>query len=230
MTYLVLLCSLLFSLCGLAFDRVSFATSAGTREQQMSLDAARFWQVASSKFFIGLGLRGTSQWSVGQTYTTAPALITTGQEGPQVIFLEDKKNNIDELTLNNSQVTSLNIAFHLLYQFNDTWSFGTNIDLIGGSFGKSHKAKYNPHADDASYPDTVTARPSPFNLLLISDNDIGYLNSEFYVRKSLGKNWGIKAGANFAFTEYTTKQKLRKGNDRFRHKSLLPTIGLTRDF
>ena len=213
-----------------AFDRFSFNTAAGSREQQISADVSRFWQYGGSKLWFGLGVRGTSQWNSNQGYETAPALLTTGQEGPQILFLSNKKNNIDDLRLQNSQVTSLNAVFQILYQWTDNWGFGTNIDFIGGSFGKKQKARYHAKKDDANYPDEVSARPTPFNVLLISDNDRGSLNSEFYALRNLGGGWGLKLAANFAFTEYTTTKRLRKNNDRFRRKSLLPSLGLTRDF
>lgn len=213
-----------------AFDRLALSSSAGNNEQQLALDATRFWRISDTKLWIGFGIRGTSQWSSDHGYKTAPALLTTGQEGPQVIFLADKKDNIDDLRVGTSQVTSLNAMVQFLYQWSDNWGFGTNIDVIGGSFGKKQKAKYNPKKDDASFPDEVSARPTPFNLLLISENDRGSLNSEFYAIRNLGNGWGLKIAANFAFTEYTTTQKLRKNNDRFRRKSLLPSLGVTRDF
>lgn len=215
---------------GRAFDRFSLSTSALKHEQQLAIDATRFWRISSSKFWLGLGIRGTSQWGSDQGYKTAPALLTTGQEGPQVILLADKKDNIDDLRLQTSQVTSINAMVQFLYQWSDTWGFGTNIDVIGGSFGKKQKARYTPKKDDASYPDEVSARPTPFNLLLVSENDRGSLNSEFYALKNLGSGWGLKLAANFSFTEYTTTSKLRKSNDRFRRKTLLPSIGITRDF
>lgn len=221
---------LLISTQAWSLDRFSFMTSAGHHEQQISAEVARFWSIGSSKFMWGLGVRGTSQWSNDQGYKTAPSLLTTGQEGPQTIFLSDKKENIDDLRIQNSQITSINIDVHLLYVYSPVWSFGTNIDIIGGSFGKKVKAQYTPKSDENSYPDEVSARPTPLNLLLVSDNDKGSLNSEFYARQDIGGSWGLKYALNFAFSEYTTTQRLRKDNDRFRHKSLLPSIGLTKDF
>ncbi len=229
MKYLALVIFLIAS-SSHAFDRLSVATAAGTREQQLSLDYSRFWKIGGTRLYLGAGLRGTSQWSSGQNFQTAPALLTKGQEGPQTIFLSDKKKNIDDLRLNSAQVTSINTVFQIFYDWTDTWGIGTNIDVFGGSFGKKQKARYNPKSDDASFPETASARPTPVNLLLISENDRGSLNSEFYVRRNLGNNWGLKLAANFAFTEFTTTRRLRKDNDRFRHKSLLPSIGLTRDF
>lgn len=213
-----------------AFDRLSFATSAGTREQQVALDVSRFWQVGSSRLWLGAGVRGTSQSGADQGFQTAPALLTSGQEGPQVLFQTNKKENIDDLRFRRYQVTSLNAVFQILYELSEQWSVGTNIDVVGGSFGARQKGSYHPKKDASSYPGQVNARPTPLNLLLISDNDRGSLNSEFYARRNLGGGWGLKLAANFAFTEYTADQRLRKGNDRFRHKSLLPSLGITRDF
>lgn len=230
MIKVILLSALLSPVLAQAFDRLSLNTAAGKNEQQLSLDVSRYWQYGSSKLWLGLGVRGTSQWSADQNYKTAPALLTTGQEGPQVIFLSDKKNNIDDLRLQNTQVTSINAVVQILYQWSEDWGIGTNIDVIGGSFGKKQKGRFTPKQDDGTYPDEVSARPTPFNLLLISENDRGSLNSEFYVHRNLGQGWGLKFAANFAFTEYTTTQRLRNNNDRFRRKSLLPSLGLTKNF
>lgn len=225
-----LLILLLVSTNAMALDRFSFSTSAGKHEQQLSSDISRFWRIGESKLWLGVGVRATSQWGSDQGYTTAPAHLTTGQEGPQVIFAEDKKENIDDLRFRSTQVTSVNLVFQILYQLNSHWEIGTNIDVIGGSFGKKQKGRYKPKSDDASFPDEVSARPTPVNLLLISDNDRGSLNSEFYALRHLGDGWGLKIAANFAFTEYTTSQRLRKDNDRFRKKTLLPSLGITKDF
>lgn len=230
MNLLIAFALFLLPLTSFAFDRFAISTSAGNNEQQLAIDTTRFWRINGSNFWIGAGLRGTSMWSSDQNYKTAPALLTTGQEGPQVIFLEDKKDNIDDLRVSTSQVVSINAMVQILYQWNENWAFGTNIDVIGGSFGKKSRAKYDPKKDDNQYPDEVSARPTPFNLLLISENDRGSLNSEVYALKNLGAGWGLKLAANFSFTEYTTTKKLRKNNDRFRRKTLLPSIGLTRDF
>jgi hypothetical protein len=220
----------LISMNSFAIDQFSVNTAAGANEQQVSADVSRLWNISGTKLFLGTGIRGTSQWSSGQTFKTAPANLTTGSEGPQVLLAPDKKKNIDELTLKNTQVTSLNLAFYILYQYSEKWGFGTNIDVVGGSFGKTAHGHYNPRSDDGSYPSNVTARPAGFNLLLISDNDFGSLNSEFFIKRRLDEVWSLKFGANFAFSEYKTSKTLRNGNDRFRHKSLLPTLGLSRVF
>lgn len=212
------------------FDRFAISMGAATREQQMALDGVRFWKVQDSSFYVGAGVRFTSQWASGQTFKTAPASLTRGVDGLGAIFRTEKEKNIDNLTLGNSQVSSLNIAAHIFFQWTTKLGFGANIDVIGASFGKLRKAKYNPREDDSSWPNEVSARPTPFNLLLGDDNDRGSINSEVYVHYSLKNQWALKFGVVHAFTEYTTTQKLRNNNDRFRKKNFLPTVGITKAF
>ena len=74
------------------------------------------------------------------------------------------------------------------------------------------------------------AKPTSFNILLISDNDRGSLNSELYGKYYWNEKWGVKLAAQFLFTEYTTDtevQQFPEPNDRFRNKSLLIAAGIS---
>jgi len=230
MKFLFLLFSVLYSLSSHAFDRVGFTVGGASDEQQVAIDGSKFWRVRDSKFYLGTGIRLTSQWSNGQTFKTAPAELTRGEEGLSAIFRQEKKSNIDELTLGHSHITSLNILFQILYQLDDFWSVGFNIDVIGYSYGERRKGRYYPRSEDGQWPDEVSARPSGFNLLLGDDNDRGSLNSELYVMKKVSEKWAAKFGVVHAFTEYEAKQRLRNDNDRFRKKNYLPTFGIVRLF
>ncbi len=230
MRVLLLFVFLCTSLQATTYNRMAFTVGGATREQQVAFDASRFWQISDTKFFVGSGVRFTSQLSQGQTFRTAPASLTRGTSGPSAIFRPEKEENIDEMRFEHSQITSLNVLAQFLYRWREEWSVGFNIDVIGASFGKLRKGRYNPRKEDANWPQEASGRPTPFNLLLGDDNDRGSINSELYVHKNLIDGWGIKLGIVHAFTEYTMKQKLRKNNDRFRKKNYLPTIGLTRNF
>ena len=66
-------------------------------------------------------------------------------------------------------------------------------------------------------------------MLLTSDNDLGSLNSEFYLNYFFKDRWAVKVAGQFHFTEYTTDinvQQEPKPNDRFRNKSLLGAVGI----
>jgi len=178
------------------------------------------------KFKIGYGARFNSQFGTNLDYATAPAILTSKQRGPQVLFSEIFNENVDTLFVSSSQVNSFNASINLQYTFKNKLDVGFNIDAIGFSFGKGVTGTY---LDNQSILNgsLQPAKPTGLNALLTSDNDIGSLNSELYARYWFNKKWAIKAGVSFYFTEYTTTTKLRLENDRWRNKSLMGMIGIT---
>jgi len=183
------------------------------------------------KFELGLGLRFTSYFGSNQNFTTAPAKLTSGKTGPAVFFSDNIPENIDTLFFNKPQINSLNLSFNFGYHFTPKFLVGFNIDAIGFSFGGSKTATYL----DGNNINPPTAKPTGFNLLLISDNDLGSLNSEFFGTYQFSKNWSAKAGYQFLFTEYTTDQKVQttpdgQKNDRFRNKMSAIAVGLVYHF
>ncbi|HRH34759.1 MAG TPA: hypothetical protein PKY12_06855 [Catalimonadaceae bacterium] len=181
----------------------------------------------SRKFNLGIGFRYSGAFSQNQNFTTAPARLTSGQEGPQVLFAPDKPENVDTFQLGNSWVNALNLAIYLQYNLNEKWQLGFNIDAIGVSFGTKTRGNFNSIKSDNVGLKSIGAKPYPFNVLLVSDNDLGSLNSELFLRYFFKEKWAIKVGATFIFTEYQTDLKPAFDNDRFRHKSLQVMLGLS---
>jgi hypothetical protein len=179
----------------------------------------------NKKFRIGYGLRFNSNFGKGD-FRTAPSKLTSGVESPLVIFADDKPENFDTISINNFLVNSLNASIHLNYAFNQKWQLEFNIDAVGCSFGKAVTADYNS-SKNAPFNNKQEAKPSSYNLLLISDNDIGSLNSEIKIKYFFKPNWAINIGGTFIFAEYTTSNKLFKENDRFRQKTFMPMIGIS---
>ena len=123
------------------------------------------------------------------------------------------------------EATTLDI--HLQYSFRKL-DVGFNIDAIGATVGGQQKGTFVAKSTGSSFYGTQqTAKPTGFNLLLVSDNDLGSLNSELYGRYWFKETIGLRIGASFQFTEYTTSQKLTFENDRFRNKALMPFIGIS---
>lgn len=193
-----------------------------------SLAYQRAFGVAiKKKLRIGLGLRSTVFRGNDQELVTAPASLTTGAQGPQVIFLANKPENLDTLQIKNSAVTYVNMMFVVEYQLSDRFEAGFNIDLAGLSLGKQRQVTYHSSRNiSGEFPTQLNASPTPHNLLLISHNDIGSLNSEIYLRYQMNDHWLVKLAYSYQFIEYTTKQKLRLGNDRFRQTPGLLALGL----
>jgi hypothetical protein len=178
------------------------------------------------RIVAGVGARFTSYLGKNQYYITAPAELTSGTTGPAVIFKENIDANIDTFLIKTAQVNSLNLMVTLGYNVSAKLLLRFNIDVIGFSFGKSANGNYINGSQGAM----ESSDPSPFNLLLVSDNDKGSLNSEFFARYLLNEKWGIKGGVQFHFTEYTTDSEVQQQpapNDRFRNKSLMFMAGVS---
>ncbi|MGB0849850.1 MAG: hypothetical protein ACPGTP_01275 [Bacteroidia bacterium] len=181
---------------------------------------------AGEKFKLGYGLRFNGYLSNDKNYITAPAELTSGEKGPQVFFIENLVENLDTFSLHNAQHNSLNAVIYLEYDFNDKWGVGFNIDAAGIAFGGSREGMIISSNNNANSVVEVTAKPTPYNVLLVSDNDIGMLNSELYGSYNVSERFSINAGLTFLFTEYTTDIKIVQNfnNDRFRHKSLMGLV------
>ena len=139
------------------------------------------WKIGKrKKWEAGFGARFTSYFGSNLYFKTAPAKLTSGKTGPGVLFADDIKPNIDSVLFPKAQVNALNLSLNFGYNFTKKFSLGLNIDAIGFSFGKKQSGIY--YGNNFASGVAVTARPTGFNLLLISDNDKGSLNSELFVK------------------------------------------------
>lgn len=180
---------------------------------------------AKQRFSIGAGARFTSYFGSNQYFITAPAKLTSGSTGPGVLFKENIQANLDSLLVASPSMNALNLSINLGYQITEKLAAGFNIDAIGFSFGGEKAAKYVNGTTVAN----TTAKPTGFNALLISDNDLGTLNSELFATYAFNKKWSVKLGYQFLFTEYTTAtnvQQLPESNDRFRNKVSAFALGV----
>jgi hypothetical protein len=208
-------------------NNIDLGLGIGSSEGSLSTAYVHNWQLGKKKkLTLGGGARLTNYLGKNKYYLTAPASITSGETGPQVFFIENILENIDSVQFESSQVNFLNISFNAGYQVHPKILLGFNIDLLGISFGSKQDGRYF----EGNTGSITSAKPTSFNLLLISDNDIGSLNSELFARYNLNETWGIKAGFQFLFTEYTTDtevQQTPETNDRFRNKSSMFTAGVS---
>jgi hypothetical protein len=207
--------------------RFDLAFASAGDQSAIALSWTKFHSVTKKhRFKIGYGIRFTSQFGKDLTYRTAPAILTSGQRGPQVFFAENIEKNIDTFSVASTQFNALNINIHLQYTIKEKYDIGFNIDAVGFTFGKNAIGTYTAY-QSADNGTMQAASPTALNLLLVSDNDIGTLNSELYFRYWLNSKWAVRAGASFLFTEYTTENKLRLDNDRWRNKSLMGLVGVS---
>lgn len=181
------------------------------------------------RFKVGYGLRLTNYFGTDQNYVTAPAKFTSGKESLAALFSENIPANFDTLTLPRAQVNSLNAAIYLSYTaLRGKLDIGFNIDAIGFSFGSGRQGTFLSGGNTG----IQAAKPTAFNVLLISDSDRGSLNSELNVRYWFHRKWAVRVGYQFLFTEYTTNRAVQsvpgfaEPNSRFRNKSSMALVGI----
>jgi len=189
------------------------------------------WQLGKKKKLeLGWGARVTGYFGTKKDFITAPAKLARSTTFPFIIiFAGQLEKNFDTLTVQRPFTTSVNLSFNAAYNFNSRFSGGLNIDVIGVTFGRNSSAIFKSNGITTTEP---VAKPAVFNLLLTGDNDLGNLNSEFFLKYKLNKKWGIRAVYQFLFSEYKTstiKQIAPGGtvNDRFRNKVNALGIGIS---
>ncbi len=211
----------------------SFTFATGSNQFTTNLNYKYLWNFGKKKQWqMGTGVRLTSAFGNKNYYITAPAKLTSGKVGPSVFFAEQIMSNIDSIYILKPQANALNITLNFGYKINDKFTLGFDIDAIGFSFGAKKSAIY---LGNNGIIGNTNAKPTVFNLLLVSDNDLGTLNSEFFGQYNINKKWSTKLGFQFLFTEYTTNTKIQitaagEKNDRFRYKAGQISLGATYQF
>jgi hypothetical protein len=195
----------------------SLSASAGSSQGSVYADYFHGWKLGKcNKMEVGFGGRFTSYFGSKQYYTSAPASLATDD------------NKIDSLQVQNAQVNALNVAIHLGYRFSPRFGVGFNIDALGFSFGGTQSTNYLAEGESQA----SSAKPTSLNALLVGNSDHGTLNSEFFLRYFIKNDLAIKVAYQYLFTEYTTTdvQQMPEANDRFRNKSSMLSIGITKQF
>lgn len=197
--------------------------------------AISYSKLYGKKFKIGYGLRLTSYNGGSLDFITAPAKLTAGKQSIAAFFESEKiVSQLDTFKLTKVQTNALNLAIYLQYSITKKIDVGFNIDAVGFTFGGKQNGVLTANQSDAqgvkNKNRTFSAKPTVGNLLLISDSDIGSLNSELYAKYHLNDKWSVRAGLSFQFVEYKTSEKLAFDNDRFRSKLLLPFAAVSYKF
>ncbi len=207
---------------------LDFTTAIGKKQASVALSYVHNWKLfKKQKWEAGIGARFTAYAGSGKYYSTAPAKLTSGKTGPAVFFADDIVQNLDSVFFPKAQINALNVSLNFGYHFSPKFSLGFNIDAIGFSFGGN---KSGTHINGNTTKPT-TAKPTAFNLLLVSDNDLGSLNSELFAKYHFNKKWSAKAGLGFWFAEYKTATQVQttpdgQKNDRFRNKVFAVALGV----
>ena len=180
----------------------------------------------SKKLKIGWGIRSTAYFSGSEKeFITAPAKLTSGKQSIVAFFTEYKPEKLDTMRVAKTGVVSVNAMIALAYDFGKL-GLGFNIDALGLTFGKKQNGVFQASESATFNNKTYSLKPTSPNLLLISDSDIGSLNSELFAKYQASEKIGLRLGLSFQFIEYKADQKLTFDNDRFRYKTLMPLLAL----
>lgn len=204
------------------------AIGIGKRQYSVALGWSHLYSLGKKKHFkVGYGVRFTKYFGNDQYFITAPARLTSRQTGPQVLFSKTYNESLDTVTFFNAQVNMLNLVIHLEHTITKRLDLGFNIDAVGFSFGKRQQGRLQSSIKPSDLSEEQSGKPTTLNALLVSDNDIGSLNSELYLKYWLNDKLALKGAFGFLFAEYTTDNKLIFDNDRFRNKVSLAVLGIT---
>ena len=113
---------------------------------------------------------------------------------------------------------------------------GVNIDATGKTWGGTVTGDLISKRNKRKFQDgstTSSSNPETYNFLLVSDSDIGSLNSEVYARYWATEKIGIRAGLSLQFMELTTEKKVEingRLNDTWRYRTLTPMVAVSYKF
>ena len=219
------------------YKTLDLAVGGGGGGFSPALSFTQSWGLEkSNRFKIGYVVRVTSYFGGKADFRTAPARFTSGESSFSALFADDIIANIDTFSVKSFQTNALNIGIILQYALSNKLEIGVNIDATGKTWGgtvsgdlisKKNKRKFQDGSTSSS------ANPETFNFLLVSDSDIGSLNSEVYVRYWVTNKIGIRAGISHQFAELTTEKKVEingRLNDTWRLKTTMPIFAVSYKF
>lgn len=190
----------------------------------------------SNRFKIGYGIRVTSYFGGAANFRTAPAKFTSGTSSFAALVSDDIIANIDTFSVKSFQTNALNVSINIQYALSKKLEVGINIDATGKTWGSTVTGDLISKRNKRKFQDgstTSSSNPETYNFLLVSDSDIGSLNSEVYARYWVTEKIGIRAGLSFQFVELTTEKKVEingRLNDTWRYKTLSPMVAVSYKF
>lgn len=195
--FLLFVYTLSFLIAGSAFARVSVHSSFATDGEATATSVffqQEFIPTKYEQFHLGYIIRSSY-------FKSSKNLIFTDSSASFV-----KVSN--SVKIKSPEIVSTNLGIVANYNIIPILGLGLNLDLLGFSFGSKKELV------DFS----IRSSPTPFNVFLVNTNDIGSLNSEFYIFYLHNDFLSIRTGLTHFFAEYTTDQKI---NDQNRYRRIM---------
>ena len=219
------------------YKTFDLAVSSGKGSFSPAISFTQLWGLGkSNRFKVGYVVRATPHFGGETNFRTAPAKFTSGSSSFSALFADDIVANIDTFSVKSFQTFALNIGVVLQYAISNKLEVGVNIDATGKTWGTTVTGDLISKRNKRKFQDGSTssaANPETYNFLLVSDSDIGSLNSEIYARYWVTDKIGIRAGVSYQFVELTTVKKVEingRLNDTWRYKNSMPMIAVSYKF
>lgn len=167
----------------------------------------------NNNFAVGTGIRITSFFAKGKTYTG----------------IESKNKNVSIIPYPRANATALNIPLILELQTKKVL-IGANFDLIGFAFGRTRDSLIVNNKSGLTL-DTLSIKPPAMNLAF---GGRGLTNNEVYIGFRPQEELTIKVGISFLFSQY--KARYRRNNKdvdfgRFKYDvPMMPFVSLVFNF
>ncbi len=220
-----------------SYKTFDLALGGGKGGFSPAISFTQMWGVGKSKRLqLGYGVRVTSYFGGATDFRTAPAKFTSGSSSFSALFADDIVANIDTFRVKEFQTFALNFSVNIQYALSKKLDIGFNIDATGKTWGTTVTGDLISTKNKRKFQDKSTnspANPETWNFLLISDSDIGSLNSEVYARYWATDKIGIRTGVSYQFVELTTEKKVEINgalNGTWRTKSLMPIVAVSYRF
>ena len=219
------------------YKTFDLAVSSGKGSFSPAISFTQLWGLGkSNRFKVGYVVRVTPHFGGETNFRTAPAKFTSGSSSFSALYADDIVANIDTFRVKSFQTFAVNIGVVIQYAVTNKLEVGFNIDATGKTWGTTVTGDLISKRNKRKFQDgstTSDANPETWNFLLVSDSDIGSLNSEIYARYWITNKIGIRAGISYQFVELTTEKKVEiKGrlNDTWRYKNTMPMIAVSYKF
>jgi hypothetical protein len=229
-------------------NRISSGIDAGAGFKRDNISPSiQYYQVLhlipNRLFSVGWTVRYTGFYGTDLEYITAPARLSRGKTGFEAIGAPYVPANLDTLSYTHVSAHALNFGLRVQGRIGPV-EIGASADLFGLSIGPGGTAKYQSSTGQfvagtsvagkdslASFTGTnasQAANPTPVNLRLLGDNNIGTLATEVFVRVLVNPRLGVKVGYQWLTTEMTTNNRdLIADNNRFRYSTSMAYVALT---
>ncbi|MDX2062499.1 MAG: hypothetical protein SFY70_05515 [Bacteroidia bacterium] len=158
-----------------------------------SVDAYRVWPVGlKGRLMAGGGVRYNYQGSTGQI---------------SLELIDDNRNANAEVLVSGLVVHNLALFAEASYRISDRLEGGFNIELVGVTFGPEQSLPLQP----PDFP--LSVEPETLGLLLVGENDLGTLNSEFFAAYRVSERLWLRANLSYVVNNYLTTTPVTSGEE-----------------